>query len=230
VRVPARWLLALVALLPLAPAAQAAPAVSWDESVTTTRWKQGYLTGSVRFEGQVSEPATLFVFVRRANNRGGVLASKTIELPAAGPFSGRLKLPAQPKPGAYKLRVSLVTPEGNVLLPAARTVRIPAPREGVVARAVVSRARGGKGVVSVRGPVSRMWVRFRFVTPPAPRQRIRVQWFTPDARLLGVVFRTSRFVVDSYIRNRAGAIPKGKWEARLVIGNKIARRTFVRIR
>jgi hypothetical protein len=109
-------------------------------------------------------------------------------------------------------------------------VRIPAPPEGIVERAVVSRTRGGKGVTVVRGAVDEMWVRFRFKTPPAPGRKVKVLWFSPDARLLGAIVRPSRFVVDSYIRSRSGAIPKGNWEARLVVGSTTARRTFVRIR
>ena len=103
----ARTLSGLVALLVLASAAHAQASVSFDEAVTKARWKQGYLTGSVRFTGQVTEPATLFVFVRRANNRGGVLASKTIEMTAAGAFTDTLKLPsASAKAGDRHFRVS----------------------------------------------------------------------------------------------------------------------------
>ena len=220
-----------LALLALTPTAAATPTVSFDQAATATRWSQGFLTGSVRFRGQVSEPATLLVFVRRASNRGPVLASQQLDVAAAGAFSGTLRLPVQPMPATYKLRVSLVTEAGNVLLGAARNVVIPAPPEGVVARAVVSRARGGTNVTAVGSGVREMWVRFRFLSPPARGRTVRVVWFTPDARILGIVLRTSTIVVDSYIRGGGGAaIPKGNWEARLIVGGTTARRTFVRIR
>jgi hypothetical protein len=228
---PHRYLaLAVVTLVAvLAPAAQAATTVTITDATTTARWKQGYLTGSVRFTATSTEAATLFFFVRRASNTGPVLASTTVDVAAGGSVQATVKLPAQPMPATYKLRVSQVTDAGNVLLPAAADVVVPTPKEGVVARAVVSRARGGKGVVSATSPVPVMWVRFRFIALPTATNR-RILWFSPTGQFVGQVLPTSRFVIDSFIRSRTGALPRGNWEARLVVGGTIARRTFVRIR
>jgi hypothetical protein len=219
--------LALVAIL--APAAHAAPEVAITEAVTKATWKQGYLTGSVRFTATSTEAATLFFFVRRASNKGPVLAATQLDVAAGGTVQGTLKLPAQPMPLTYKLRVSHVTDAGNVLLPPAADVKVPAPPEGVVEKAVVSHARGGKGVVSAASPVPQMWVRFRFKALPTAKGR-KVIWFSPSGQIIGTVLPTSKFVIDSFIRSRSGALPRGNWEARLVVGGKIARRTFVRIR
>ena len=213
----------------VAPAAHAAPEVTIADARTTATWKQGYLTGSVRFTAASTEAATLFFFVRAANNKGPVLAATTVDVAAGAPVELRLELPAQPTPKTYKLRVSHVTGAGNVLLPPAADVPVPTPSEGVVEKAVVSRTRGGKGVVSAASPVPQMWVRFRFKALPTAKGR-KVIWFSPSGRIIGTVLPTGRFVIDSFIRSRSGALPRGNWEARLMIGNKIARRTFVRIR
>jgi hypothetical protein len=195
-------LLTIGLLLTAVPTAAADPTVTFTDSKTTMKWRQGFLTGSVRFTVQSTEPATVLVYVQ---------------------------LPAQPKPGEYKLRASLVTPAGNIGLPTERRIVIPSPLEGVVAKAVVSKQRGGANVTSITG-VSQMWVRFRFLALPRKGLQKRVLWFSPSAQLVGTVVKSDQFVVDSFIRNRNGALPKGNWEARLVIGGKIARRTFVRIR
>ena len=222
-------LLTIGLLLTAVPTAAADPTVTFTDSKTTMTWRQGFLTGSVRFTVQTTEPATVLVFVRRRNGKGPVLATKQLDLVPGTPVTETLKLPPQPKPGEYKLRASLVTPAGNIGLPAERRVVIPAPPEGVVARAVVSKLRGGANVTSITG-VSQMWVRFRFLALPRKGLQKKVFWFSPSAKLIGIVVKSDQFVVDSFIRNRNGALPKGNWEARLVIGGKIARRTFVRIR
>ena len=98
-----------------------------------------------------------------------------------------------------------------------------------MAKAVVSQLRGGANVASITG-VSQMWVRFRFLALPKRGAVKKVFWFSPQAKLIGIVVKSDQFVVDSFIRNRNGALPRGNWEARLVIDGKIARRTFVRIR
>jgi hypothetical protein len=218
--------LALAAVL--APAAHAAPTVTFTEAVTKASWKQGFLTGSVRFTATSTEAATVVFFVRRASNRGPVLTATTLDVAAGGTVQATLKLPPQPMPLTYKLRVSQVTPAGNVLLPPAADVKIPTPSEGVVEKAVVSHARGGKGVVTADSPPI-MWVRFRFKALPTAKGR-KIIWFSPTGQIIGTVLPTSKFVIDSFIRSRTGALPRGNWEARLVIGGKIARRTFVRIR
>jgi hypothetical protein len=74
-----------------------------------------------------------------------------------------------------------------------------------------------------------MWVRFRFKALPTAKGR-KVIWFSPSGQIIGTVLPTGRFVIDSFIRSRSGALPRGNWEARRMVGNKIARRTFVRIR
>lgn len=223
-------LLAVFALLLAAvPTAAADPTVTFTDSASTMKWRQGFLTGSVRFTVQSTEAATVLVFVRRRSGKGPVLVAKQYDLAAQQPLTETLKLPPQPKPGEYRLRASLVTPAGNVPLAAERRIVIPSPREGVVAKALVSRQRGGANVTSISG-VSQMWVRFRFVALPRKGATKKVFWFSPSARLIGIVVKSDQFVVDSFIRNRAGVLPKGNWEARLVVDGVIARRTFVRIR
>ena len=223
-------LLAMFGLLVVAaPTAAADPTVTFTDSTTSMKWRQGYLTGSVRFTVETTEPATVFVFVRRSSGKGSVLASKQLDLVPGTPVTETIKLPPQPKPGEYRLRASLVTPAGNIGLATERRVVIPSPPEGVVAKAVVSRQRGGANVATISG-VSQMWVRFRFLALPRKGAQKKVFWFSPSAKLIGIVVKSDQFVVDSYIRNQNGVLPKGNWEARLVIGGVIARRTFVRIR
>ena len=222
-------LLAALALLTVVSTAAADPVVTFTDSKTSMKWRQGFLTGSVRFTVQSTEPATVFVYVRRSSGKGPVLAGKQYDVAAATPLTDTLKLPAQPMPGEYRLRASLVTPAGNIGLATERRVVIPSPIEGVVEKAVVSRQRGGANVTTISG-VSQMWVRFRFKSLPRKGVQKRVLWFSPSAQLVGTVVKSDQFVVDSFIRNRNGALPKGNWEARLVIGGKIARRTFVRVR
>jgi hypothetical protein len=217
-------------LLVAAPTAAADPTVTFTDSSTSAKWRQGFFTGSVRFTIETTEPATVFVFVRRRSGKGPVLASKQLDLVPGTPVTETIKLPPQPKPGEYRLRASLVTPAGNIGLPTERRVVIPSPPEGVVAKAVVSRQRGGANVTSVSGGVSQMWVRFRFLALPRKGLQKKVIWFSPSAQIVGTVVKSDQFVVDSFIRNRNGVLPRGNWEARLVIGGVIARRTFVRIR
>lgn len=207
-----------------------------DQPRFTGQWRLGFLErGRVRVTGTAGVAARLRAWVRSSSD-GKVYAKREFSS-AAGRYSATLRLPARPLPGRYRVYVVGLSP---VLPRVDRNVTVPTPPEGVVDRAVVSARRGGPGVTVLRGSRHEAWARFHFLTPPPRGRKLTIQWRTPSYQLICQSSRGPlkgcRLPVDyaetvtTHVRSFGAPLAFGKWEARLSVGGKLARKTFVRLR
>jgi hypothetical protein len=205
-------LFAVVLVCGVSAQAQTPPAATATLKTATlkSKWKESWLTGTVKFSGNVTAPSTLRVSMRP---KGGGKVAASVDLPdvQAGLFGGTLILPNRLLPNTYRVTVS-GTSNGAQLTPTHRDVKLSAPPEGVVDKAFVSAVQGGKPALTLRGRRIKMFARFHFVAPPKTR-KLWAYWIRPDfkkvfeARNKPYKVNTDTFVVDT---TRAG-LTKGVW-------------------
>jgi hypothetical protein len=232
---------ALLGGLTLLPAAFAAiradaPTLSVDNATVNASWREGWLRpgAAVRFTGTVGQASTLTATLRPVDRPGVVTARLGDFAVAAGAFSKTMPLPARPLPGAYRLRIASVG-VGPRPAPVDVTVRIPAPPEGVIDRALVGTSLNGPWLryvgntgPAVQGAHRVLWVRFRFLSPPSGK-RIELVWKLDWRRVVGRVHRRYANTIDTYARS-ANPLPKGVWLVTLKIDGRTAKRMSVRLR
>lgn len=228
--------LALPTALAFAAVRADAPTLTVETAVVNARWKEGWLRpgASIRFEGSVGQPSTLTASLRPVGREGVVTARLPDFEVAAGTFSKVMRLPARPLPGPYRLRVASTSPPPRPA-PVDLSVRIPAPPEGVIDRALVGTSRNGPWLryigntgPAVQGSHKVLWVRFRFLHPPSGG-RIELVWTLQWRKVVGKVFRRYRNTIDTYARSDV-ALPKGIWLVVLKIDGRVAKRMNVRLR
>jgi hypothetical protein len=213
-----------------------APTLTVETAVVTAKWKEGWLRpgASVRFEGTVGQPSTLTATLRPVGRAGVVTARMPDFEVQAGAFSKVMRLPARPLPGPYRLRITSTSPAPRPA-PVEVMVRIAAPPEGVIDRALVGTTRNGPWLQyvgntgpAVRGSHKALWVRFRFLSPPSG-QRVEIVWKLNWRRVVGRVYRRYRNTIDTYARSNA-PLAKGTWLVVLRIDGRVAKRMSVRLR
>jgi hypothetical protein len=213
-----------------------APTLAIDSAAVNATWKEGWLRpgASVRFTGSVGQASTLTAFLRPVD-RPGILTARLPDFDVApGAFSKVMPLPARPLPGAYRLRIQSTNSPPRPA-PVEVIVRIPAPPEGVIDRALVGTTRNGPWLryigntgPAVQGSHRVLWVRFRFLHPPTG-QRVELVWKLQWRRVVGRVYRRYRNTIDTYARSGA-ALPKGTWLVVLKIDGRVAKRMSIRLR
>ena len=151
-----------------------------------------------------------------------------------GPFVLSLKLPPRPLPGAYGLRVLGTTAAGKIA-PVNRTVRVPAPPEGVLNRALVSTTDHGPWLAYrdnkppvVRGSHKQIWMRFRFLYPPSGRD-VELVWKYKWHRVIGRIQRRYKNRIDAFVKSDA-PLPNGHWVVVLKVDQRIAKQMDVILR
>jgi hypothetical protein len=204
----------LVLMLSLGVSAQAqtppAATVTLKNTTINAKWKESWLTGSVKFSGNVTGPSTLRVTIRP---KGGGKVANAVDLPDVQPglFGGTITLPSRLLPKTYTVTVT-GTSNGAQLTPSRRNVTLKAPPEGVVDNAFVSAVKGGKPANTLRGRRVQMFARFHFVAAPKTR-KLWAYWIRPDfkkvfeAKNKPYKVNTDTFVVDT---TKAG-LTKGVW-------------------
>jgi hypothetical protein len=212
VRVVGVAVLAVFLCFGLAAQAQTPPAatVTLKNATINAKWKESWLTGSVKFSGNVTAVSTLRVTIRP---KGGGKVADAVDLPDVQPglFGGTLTLPNRLLPKRYTVTVT-GTSNGVQLRPSRRDVKLLAPPEGVVDKAFVSAVKGGKPALTLRGRRVKMFARFHFVAPPKTR-KLWAYWIRPDfkkvfeAKNKPYKVNTDTFVVD----NTGAGLTKGVW-------------------
>lgn len=218
--------LAAAALVGVSATAAAPPTVVIDSAAVSASWKESWLTGSVRFSGNIGATAELNASLRPARRPGPQAAKATLTAGADGRFSGQLRLPARLLPGAYLLRV-WGTSGGVTLTPVEREVTVPAPREGVVDRAYTSLTKNGPATVTVAGPRRQLWAHFHFLVPPRSG-RLTASWYTPSFTWVGTVNRAYRADFETFVRAPTG-LQRGRWWCVLKSSGRVVKRVRVRI-
>lgn len=210
----------------VAAQAQAPPAsVTLKTAKLSFKWKQSWLTGSVRFSGNVTAPSELRLSLRP---RGGGPLAAAVTLPEAqaGVFGGELTLPPRLLPKVYRLTVS-GTSGGAQLKPSHRDVTLPAPPEGIVDRAWASRTKNGPPVNTIPGNPTEVWAHFHFVVPPKSR-KVRNRWYSPNFRWWGEK-KNKPWTRTVHTRLAASKLDKGVWFAYMFSENRVVKKWRVRL-
>jgi hypothetical protein len=221
---------AVLALLGVALAASSgsatAPPLTLDSAIVSATWKESWLTGAVRFSGNVGGAASLTVTIKPVGKAGAPPAAKATVDTAGGEFSGQLKLPARVLPGNYAVR-AYGTSNGEKLIAVERDVVVPAPPEGIVDRAWATTTRGGPPMKRIAGPRTELWAHFHFLYPPKSG-KITAAWYTPSFKYIGTVTRKYRQNFDTFVRVRGG-LERGNWWVLMRSGNRVAIRVALRL-
>ena len=224
----------VVLCLGVSAQAQAPPAsVTLKTATLNSKWKESWLTGSVRFSGNVTAPSELRVSLRP---KGGGKVAAAVDLPdvQAGLFGGVLTLPNRLLPKTYRVTVS-GTSGGAQLTPSHRDVTLKAPPEGIVDRAWASRTRNGPPVATIPGnqadpryaKVTEVWAHFHFAYPPKSR-KVRNRWYAPDFRWWGEK-KNKAWTPTVHTRLRSAQLKKGVWFAYMFAENRVVKKWRVRL-
>ena len=142
-----------------------------------------------------------------------------LALGRAGQVTRRLPLAANLLPGRYTVRVREVgTPPGGRLPGGTLLAPLPAPPEGVVSSAFISRGVGGRGVTRVTGRIPGfIFANFRIAARPRKAGNLRVLWFWSGSSgpIASKAVRPVRGFAVSPLRNSHGALPAGRYRAEL---------------
>jgi hypothetical protein len=164
---------------PVEPAPPAAPGgLALSSARFVPRWTASRIGGTLVVAGSVARPASLQVQVLRANGRGRPLLTRSVRLTTVGAFTLRLALAASRLlPGRYVVRLVEVG-SGPRLASQDLLARLAAPPEGVVSRALVSTAPGGRARRTIAKGPSAIFASFRFAALPARGKRLTVTWYS----------------------------------------------------
>jgi hypothetical protein len=230
-------LLVLALALPTAGSAEpaAVPALKVVRASVSASWDQGwFLPGAaIRFTGMVAAPATLTATLKPVGQPAIVSAYQAFQVAHGGDFNEKLALPARLQPGPYTLKIGGMS--GTAKLKTVRvTVTIPAPPEGVLARALVGPTDNGPWLTYVgkQGPAihgrhTLLWMRFRFLYPPAG-QNVLVVWKLDWRRIIGKVYKRYKDTIDTMVQS-AAPLPSGVWLVTLTIDGRIAKKMDVHL-
>ncbi len=207
--------------------ALAGTGLTLDGATVNANWKESWLKGNVTFTGMVGAESELNAFLRRLDPGPKVVVARVGFTAAEGAYTGTLKFPNRARPGTYLLRVA-GTSGGAKLAPVETTVRLPAPEEGIVGKAFVSKTKKGKAVRRVKGPVKQLFATFKFIVPPKVRS-VRLVWRTPQFNFVGEVRKPWRKTIKTFVKSNR-PLAKGRWYCLLTVNEIVTKRVSVRIR
>jgi hypothetical protein len=218
---------------PPAPPAAGAPGaggLAIGSASFAPKWRASRLSGRLVLRGSVVRAAQLEAQVLRANGKGKPLLKRRFRLTKAGAFTRRLSL-ARLLPGRYLVRLVDVGRTAPKLATQQVLATLAAPREGVVSRAFISTALGGRPRGKIAAGPGIVFATFRFAALPLKRLPLRVSWYLSGRS--GAVERDPKSrirLVTAFLRSRSGALPAGSYRAELTAGGKLVAVARVRIR
>ena len=201
--------------------------VSMQPPQLAVRWRRSVGRGTLVVRGSIGSPASVRVQLRRP--RGGPLLTRVLKVRSGG-FQLRAPLAklaggASLLPGGFV--VSLTGTAGGAAVPLqVRTLRVPAPSEGVVRRAFASATQTARPARKLRKGTREAWATFLFATQPTS-EPVTVSWYQ-GRRLLGTRTKSNRPVIQTGIGASAG-LPSGTYRVDLVAGGRVVRRLNVQV-
>jgi PKD repeat protein len=132
-------------------------------------WKASRLSGKLHLAFTPPPGARLRVAILTSDGKKALLD----EAVAAG---ADIKLPRRLLPGRYLVRLT-GTSNGAAIVPATRTITVPAPKEGVVSSAFLTPRKNGQPRTSVAGFQSSLFAYITFAS--RPKGAVQVAWFGP---------------------------------------------------
>jgi hypothetical protein len=165
-----------------------------NSASVTAKWKESYVKGKVSFTGSETNSLELEASLRN------VATARLIQVKrfsvGAGNFSNSISLSARPVPGTYRLRLKEM-PAGSA---ADRNVTIPAPPEGVIDRAYMSKTKNGAPVKSIPN-AKIIYAHFHFVARPQTNT-LTFNWRkpgNPKVRFTGYAKKAYATSVSTYV-------------------------------
>lgn len=185
----------VVALVFLASSAAGSTTTLTISSATVTaKWKESYVKGKVSFTGSETSSIGLEASLRNVAT-GRLIAVKRFSV-GAGSFSNSVPLSARPVPGTYRLRLK-ETPAGSA---ADRNVIIPAPPEGVIDKAYMTKTKNGAPVKVIHN-AKIIYAHFHFVARPKT-STLTFNWRkpgNPTVRFTGFAKKAYAATVSTYV-------------------------------
>ena len=180
------------------------------------KWRRSRSSGTL--EVTVDTPRAARVRVELVRTAKAVQAWP-LALGRAGQATRKLPLAKNLLPGRYTVRVREVGSPAGGRLPAGTLVAsLPAPPEGVVSSAFISRGVGGRGVTRITGRIPGfIFANFRIAARPRKAGNLRVVWFWSGSSgpVASKAVRPVRGFAVSPLRNNRGALPSGRYRAEL---------------
>jgi hypothetical protein len=191
--------------------------------LSRVKWVASRARGTVRVAGTLEAAGRVEVALLRARR---ALQRKGFRLPA-GAFSRTITLGPRVVPGKLTLRVRGVG-AGSTLVPATRTIRLPAPPEGVAEAAFISALQRGPAARTLRGK-KRIFATFRLAVLPKGNRPLTTRWIPPGRSALGADGKPRRRTVTSFISS-SGRLPTGVWRCELRARGTLVAVARVRLR
>ena len=191
--------------------------------LSKVKWVASRARGTVKVAGTL-EAAGRVEVVLLAKRR---VLQRTVFTLKAGAFSKTVKLGPRVVPGKLTLRIQGVGSGAN-LVPATRTISIPAPPEGVAEAAFISALQQGPAASTLRNK-KRIFATFRFAALPKGGKAITTRWIPPGSGPLSADGKPRKRTVTSFISS-SGLLPKGVWKCELRAGGTRVAVATVRLR
>ena len=211
---------------------RAGSALSITGVSVTAKWHESYVKGKVAFSGSKGVAGQVEISLRKVST-GRLVGVKRITV-GSGSFTGSMALSARPVPGTYRLRLKEF-PTGSA---ADRTVKIPAPPEGVVDRAYTSRTKSGPPAKVIKD-AKIIYAHFHFVARPKA-STLTFNWRkpgNPKVRFTGYAKKPYQTNVDTFVCVKASTggsclnvpLRTGKWYCIVSAGGKVVKRQDVTV-
>jgi hypothetical protein len=210
----------------------AASALTIKSASVSAKWHESYVKGSVSFTASETKSTQVEASLRNVKT-GRLIGVKRFSV-SAGNFSNSVKLSARPVPGTYRLRLKEF-PTGDAT---DRSVKVPAPPEGVIDRAYTSKSQNGPPVKVIRD-ARIIYAHFHFVSRPRT-STLTFNWRkpgNPKVRFTGYAKKAYKTTVSTFVcvKSSAGGnclnvpLSKGKWYCIVYAGGKVVKRQDVRV-
>jgi hypothetical protein len=207
-------------------------AVTITSASVTAKWHESYVKGSVKFSGTETTAGTLEVSLRAVTTKK-LIGVQRFSV-GSGSFTHSLPLAARPVPGVYRLRLKEY-PTGYA---ADRNVTIPAPPEGVIDEAYMSKKEKGPRVKVIKN-AKIIWAHFHFVARPKTNT-LTFNWRkpgNPKVRFTGYAKKPYKTSVSTFVCVKASTggscldqpLRKGKWYCIVYANGKVVKRQLVTV-
>jgi len=215
--------------------------VTISRATAVTRFRRSRSRGFIQVRGTSTRAARLNVLVRRRGRVGSLGRSPAVRNALfrsrrvrAGRFRMRIRVASGFVPGRYRVTVAPVTGAGIALPQRTASVRLRAPRAGVVDSAFASIRKGGRSIRRVTTRPRALFANFRFAPGALPargrRWRPSIRWFRNGRAIGRLEHRSRRRSMSAFVRRRSRApLPPGRYRAVLRSGRTVVAVADVRV-
>jgi hypothetical protein len=191
-----------------------------SKAVFAAHWHESVATGALVVSGRSTRTATLTVVLRRGNS---VVWTRPLHIPARAFRVLLAPLPTGLIPGSYRLTVK----PGVGFAQQQLAVSLPAPPEGVVDTAYVSRFKSGPALTALPSGANQIWAFFHFASRPQGPRALTVTWYGPDYQ--ESVGKPNQPIIQSTVQLGGHGLRSGTWRAVLRAGGTIVKQVSARI-